>query len=149
VELYTIGYEGLHRREFLARLQRYGISVVADVRRVPLSRKKGFSKNGLSVFLSEQNIAYISFRDLGTSSEMRDELKTTGNYEAFFKRYRSSLVQHDDQLDRILTMVKSGEIVSLLCFENDPGKCHRMIIAEEVKKRNGNGLRIRHVGHCD
>ena len=148
MELYTIGYEGMNQKEFLVLLRGHKISVVADVRRMPSSRKKGFSKNGLAESLLEQGISYVGFKDLGTPGEMRDQLKMTGNYGAFFKKYRRFLAKYTDQLDRIGAMVNSGKRVTLLCYENDPGKCHRMVIAEEVKKRNGNGLTIRHMAYC-
>ncbi len=67
MKIYTIGYEGLKQKAFLAWLQRYEINVIADVRRLPLSRKKGFSKNSLNELLAKNNIEYISYRELGTS----------------------------------------------------------------------------------
>ena len=66
MELYTIGYEGLNEKSFLAWLNRYHISIVADVRQIPLSRKKGFSKTALNKILSKHNINYINFQSLGT-----------------------------------------------------------------------------------
>ncbi len=48
MEIFTIGYEGIDRHQFLAWLNNYNINVVADVRNLPLSRKKGFSKTALS-----------------------------------------------------------------------------------------------------
>ena len=45
MDLFTIGYEGLDQRQFIAHLVHNKISVVADVRHLPLSRKKGFSKS--------------------------------------------------------------------------------------------------------
>lgn len=122
MELYTVGYEGLNQEKFLALLHHYGMSVVADVRKTPLSRKRGFSKTKLSASLSEDNIDYINFRDLGTSSNMRTELKRTGDYESFFQKYKRTLVDYGDQLDRICAMVYGGEKVALLCFEQDPPK---------------------------
>ena len=50
-----------------------------------------------------------------------------------------------ESLDRILKLLENGQKVSLLCFERDPELCHRKIVAEEVKKRNNNGLRINHI----
>ena len=55
MEIYTIGYEGLNQKEFLAWLQHYKINVIADVRQLPLSRKKGFSKNSLNESLAKNN----------------------------------------------------------------------------------------------
>jgi Protein of unknown function, DUF488 len=44
--LYTIGYEGTDIDRFVATLKAVGVQLLADVRALPLSRKRGFSKNG-------------------------------------------------------------------------------------------------------
>ena len=42
--LYTFGYEGFDIDRFIARLKDVGIKTIVDVRQLPLSRKRGFSK---------------------------------------------------------------------------------------------------------
>jgi uncharacterized protein (DUF488 family) len=145
MELYTIGYEGLSQDSFLALLQRYEISVVADVRRMPLSRKKGFSKSSLFQSLSEQHIEYLNYRELGTSKEMRCELKETGDYPTIFSEFKKSIADKNEPLDDIYSMVCSGKKVALLCYERQPQICHRKIVAETIKERDGNGLKIKHL----
>ena len=44
----TIGYEGSTIGDFVAALRHASINVLIDVRELPLSRKKGFSKNQLA-----------------------------------------------------------------------------------------------------
>ena len=145
MELFTIGYEGLDQRQFIAHLIHNKISIVADVRHLPLSRKKGFSKSRLAEMLSKNDIDYISLRELGTSKDMRNKLYATKNYAAFFKDYKKLIVDRQESLDKILRFLEEGRNVSLLCFERDPELCHRKIVAEEIRKRNGNGLRINHI----
>ena len=145
MEIYTIGYEGLTPKHFLSMLNRYEISIVADVRQLPLSRKQGFSKRSLSESLANENIRYVSFSRLGTTKEMRNELKETGDYATLFNKYRKSIVGKYEDLDEICALLKSNEKVALLCFEHDPNYCHRKIVAEEVRKRDGNGLKIKHI----
>jgi uncharacterized protein (DUF488 family) len=145
MELYTIGYEGLSQTGLVGILNQYEISIVADVRRVPSSRKKGFSKRGLEAFLSNHNIGYVSFRDLGTPQEMRAKLKASRDYEGFFNEFREMLAERGEYLSNILALVQHGEKVGLLCFEQDAYKCHRRIVAEEVRRMDGNGLTIRHL----
>ncbi len=45
--VYTIGYEGTDIDRFVSTLKAVGVEVVADVRAIALSRKKGFSKTAL------------------------------------------------------------------------------------------------------
>jgi Protein of unknown function, DUF488 len=46
-----IGYEGLSIGAFVGQLRAEGITIVADVRLTPLSRKPGFSKRALAIAL--------------------------------------------------------------------------------------------------
>jgi uncharacterized protein (DUF488 family) len=43
-QIYTIGYEGTDIERFVRTLKIVGVEQPVDVRAVPLSRKKGFSK---------------------------------------------------------------------------------------------------------
>ena len=145
MEIYTIGYEGLSQKAFLAWLHRYDIDMIADVRHLPLSRKKGFSKNSLNEFLAQNNIEYLSFRELGAPKEMRSELLASGNYKIFFKKYKNNLSKKVDQITKLCEILNSGKKIALLCFEHDAEKCHRKILADEIKKNDGNGLEIKHI----
>ncbi len=40
-------------------------------------------------------------------------------------------------MDELLSIVRSGQRVCLLCFERDPGHCHRSRIAEDRAERIG------------
>ena len=143
--LYTIGYEGINQEEFFNYLKRNNISVVADVRHLPLSRKKGFSKTSLSEFLSNKNIDYVNYRELGADKKLRDKLKESGDYNTFFKAMARSVLNHKEQLTEINQMLCDGKNVALMCFEKNFKFCHRKVVALGVKKMNGNGLKIKHL----
>ncbi len=145
MNLFTIGYEGIDQKQFLSWLHGHNINVVADVRNLPLSRKKGFSKTALSTLLEENDIEYINYRELGAPKELRSFLIETKDYGSFFEKYKNSISNNRDDLDGILNLVTKGKNVALLCFEQDPEKCHRKIVANEVKKREDNGLKIKHL----
>jgi uncharacterized protein (DUF488 family) len=145
MNLYTIGYEGINNNSFMAWLVHHKIDIVADIRQRPLSRKKGFSKNGLRESLSGNNIEYLGFPSLGVPKEMRDELKNTGNYRSFFKKYQESLIFKKQEINDLISKIKSGKRIALLCFEHDPNKCHRIVLAEQIKKLSKNGIEIRHL----
>ena len=63
--LYTIGYEGSSIDEFLTALEAAGIALVIDVRDVPISRKRGFSKNALAGLLAMRKMQYLHLKGLG------------------------------------------------------------------------------------
>lgn len=146
MQLFTIGYEGIDQSQFLSWLSNYKINVVADVRDLPLSRKKGFSKTALSDLLNKNKIDYINYRELGAPKELRSYLFQTKDYKTYFKKYKSIVSKNLAAIDTILDTIKDGKNVVLLCYEKDPATCHRSVVADEVKKRDGNGLKIKHLG---
>ena len=145
MSIYTIGYEGINQKAFVVWLKHHDIYAVADVRNRPLSRKKGFSKNGLRESLNENNIEYLGYPSLGVAKEMRDQLKITGNYNSFFKKYRESLTSKGQEINELISIIKAGKRIALLCYEHDPNKCHRMVLAEQIKKLSKNGFEIHHL----
>lgn len=131
--IYTIGYEGTDIDRFVQTLLAVGIDVIADVRAVPLSRKKGFSKNVLRDRLNEAGIRYLAAQELGDPKPGREAAKI-GDYVSF----RAIYTAHADQPEQVgaienLANVADGESVCLLCFERDPATCHRMIVGERMQ----------------
>lgn len=146
MEIFTIGYEGRTPKEFILWLKNHNIDLVADIRELPLSRKKGFSKAALSDLLEENNIEYVNYRGLGTPKKLRSFLIETKDYKTFFRKCEKIISKNTHDLDNILSSVNKGKRVALLCYEKDPETCHRKIVANEIKKRDGNGLNIQHLG---
>ena len=90
--LFTIGYEGTDIDRFVETLKIVGVEVVADVRAVALSRKKGFSKSALSARLMADGMEYLHFVELGDPKPGRDAARA-GLYDEFRKIYRRHLKQ--------------------------------------------------------
>ena len=145
MDIFTIGYEGVDQKTFTDCLKESKIDVVADVRERLISRKKGFSKNGLRDSLLENNIEYLGCPSLGVPKEIRDQIKATGDYRGFFQNFRESLTSKGQQLDELLELIKAGKRIALLCFERDPNKCHRMVLAEQIRELSDNGFKINHL----
>ena len=144
VSLHTIGYEGRDIDEFVNRLRDFGIGVLVDVRDIPLSRKEGFSKTPLSQYLKENNIEYVHLKELGSPKPLREKVKSDGDYEYFFKEY-SVYIQTQGQAVEDLYQITINNNSCIMCFERDPFSCHRLIVAQEIKKKDGNGLTIKHI----
>lgn len=70
--LYTVGYEGVDLDEFIATLKTFGIKQIIDVRDLPLSRKRGFSKNALASALAEAGVKYLHVKSLGDPKPGRE-----------------------------------------------------------------------------
>ena len=139
--LYTAGYEGQSVESFLDLLKEHSVECLFDVRQMPLSRKKGFSKTALRSHLERNHIKYIHFRELGSPKEIRDKLKETKDYEDFFAAMENHLSGAEDAIEEACRMA-AEKVSCLLCFEKYPEQCHRSLVALKIKERNGNGLTI-------
>lgn len=130
--VYTIGYEGTDIERLVSTLKAVGVRQLADVRAVPISRKKGFSKNSLAARLASEGIGYLPFQSLGDPKPGREAARA-GRYEAFRAIYSAHL-DSPDARDAIeaLAIVTAEEPTCLLCFERDPLTCHRSMIAVEL-----------------
>ena len=82
--LYTVGYEGRSIDDFVTILKSAGVTRLIDVREIPLSRKRGFSKSALKQRLDDESIAYVHYKELGSPSEIRHKLKEDWDYNYFF-----------------------------------------------------------------
>jgi uncharacterized protein (DUF488 family) len=63
------------------------VTLLADVRRNPIGRKKGFSKNALAQGCASVGIRYEHLPELGIASEKRKNLSTQADVEALFAEY--------------------------------------------------------------
>ena len=132
MSIFTIGYEGASLADFLERLKRAGVSTLVDVRELPLSRRRGFSKSQLAAQLERHGIRYVHKRELGAPREIRHELRETGDYRTYFARFNAYLRTQRDALERVVDECVGA--VVLMCFERDPAECHRSVVARELAK---------------
>jgi uncharacterized protein (DUF488 family) len=143
-ELYTIGYEGRDIEEFALDLKNFGIQVLVDVRDLPFSRKKGFSKTPLSQYLQEFDIEYIHLKSLGSPKDLRDKVRNDGDYEYFHKEYSAYIQSQKETIEELYEIVLNNNSC-LMCYERNPYSCHRLDVAREIEKRDGNNLSIQHI----
>jgi uncharacterized protein (DUF488 family) len=135
--IYTIGYQGATLAGFVTALKNAGVQLVLDIRAVPASRKKGFSKSPLTAHLAEAGIAYRHLRGLGTPKLGREAARN-GDLATFEKVFRAHLDEPEALLDfgEACTLAQS-QAVCLLCMERDPHHCHRLIVAERMAHDTG------------
>ena len=143
-QLFTVGYEGASIETFIANLRANKVKCVLDVREAPLSRKRGFSKTQLGRALNDADIRYIHLRELGTPKSVRDELKSTRDYTAFFEKMNLYLAAKKDAIETALSYVLNSTCC-LMCFERLASECHRKLVAQKIKAKDGNGLQITHI----
>lgn len=134
MKLMTIGYEGATLQGFLSTLQRADVSIIADIRELPISRKPGFAKTRLSSALNASNIEYIHLRDLG-DPKLGREAARSGKYDLFREIFDKHLASERAQIALSkLIAISQEHSTCLLCYEREPNLCHRSIVAERIRR---------------
>lgn len=129
MKIYTIGHSTRSFKDFMDILRTYNIELVADVRRIPASRKfPHFNKENLKVELLKTKIQYINFPQLGG---FRKE-----GYLAF-----SQTKEFADTIKKLLEAVGDRTAV-IFCAEILWWRCHRRYIAKKLFKK---GYQIIHI----
>jgi uncharacterized protein (DUF488 family) len=144
--LFTIGYEGISLEEYLVRLLKNNVKVLADVRHNPISMKYGFSKNQLMKYCTSLGIEYMHFPEVGIQSEQRQELSNQSDYDKLFEVYRKkNLTVTGKTQNEILTLLKHHKRIALTCFEANICQCHRKHLAEAIANLPGFTYELKHI----
>jgi len=137
--LYTFGYEGLAIEAFIARLQQLGIASVVDVRELPLSRKKGFSKSAFCEHLKAAGIGYFHVPALGCPKPVRNRYRQDGDWKAYTSDFLDYLNSQKPTVSE-LAKFASRSTVCLVCFEADAAQCHRSYVARAAHRAGAPGV---------
>jgi uncharacterized protein (DUF488 family) len=127
---FTVGYEGRTLPAFIQMLQGVGVERVVDVRALPLSRRKGFSKTPLSQALSDGGIEYVHVRAAGNPfRDQKDDIETC------LALYGKHLDAHPEVVVEVETAI-NGHRAALLCVEGDVHCCHRSVLMDRIVARD-------------
>ena len=108
------------------------MKLLADVRAVPLSRRPGFSKNILAAGLRQAGIDYVGLKALGTPAEGREAARR--HDLARLRRVYAGQLELPEAMAQAAQLVDLAQErpTALLCFERDPGFCHRSLLVEAI-----------------
>lgn len=134
--LYTFGYEGLTIEAFVQRLQAARVGLIVDVRELPLSRKKGFSKSAFREHLTAAGIGYEHRPVLGCPKPVRNQYRADGDWAAYTRGFLAHLRDQKDEV-RALADVARMTRACLVCYEADPEACHRTYVARAAHAVGG------------
>jgi uncharacterized protein (DUF488 family) len=142
--IYTIGHSSHSRERFFSLLQACGITAICDVRSNPYSRySPQFNREELEQSAQSCGMMYRFFgRELGARSE------DFTCYEGGRVRYDrlSETILFRQGLKRVLSGVRQGFQIALMCAEKEPLECHRTILVS--RHLASTGVHIRHI-HSD
>ena len=140
--LWTIGHSTHTLESFMDLLNKHSIQEVWDVRSQPYSKyNRAFNRENIEQELTKNKIIY-SFRghQLGGRISNPDCYDNKGKLQY---QQVARLPQFQSTLNQITHKLKNGDI-ALMCSENDPLKCHRMIlVCRELSQKLEN--KIQHI----
>jgi uncharacterized protein (DUF488 family) len=143
MDIYTVGYEGLALEEFLLQLRRARVKTIVDVRDVPLSRKRGFSKTALAAALDRAGIQYLHVRSLGCPKAIRNKYRANRDWGAYTVAFLKHLRMQATAVAELADLCESCT-AALLCYEADAGFCHRTYVARAAAAISGGS--VFHIG---
>ena len=143
--LATIGYEGGSIEQYLNRLILNDIRLLVDVRKNPISRKYGFSKNTLAKLAASVGVDYTHIPELGIQSADRKNLVTQSDRDRIFDTYELTVLKEQDVALRDLqSLQKSSKRIALTCFEKEYAQCHRSRVVNKLLELD-NTLEVAHL----
>lgn len=124
--VFTIGHSTHEQCRFIDLLRQHNITVVCDVRSKPYSRMNPqFNREELERALRANGITYHFLgEELGARSEDPDCYE--GGKVQYARLARTDLFNRGLKL--LLSEVKDGFRVALMCAEKEPLECHRTIL---------------------
>ena len=105
---------------------------LVDVRELPNSRRRGFSKKALASALADGGIAYVHARALGNPHR---DLYRAGRLAEGEAAYRAHLTAPEGQETLAYLHATLDTPTCLLCLEASPEHCHRRLVAEALRDR--------------
>lgn len=134
-EIWTIGHSTRSIDEFIALLNESHIKAVADVRRFPGSRRHPqFSQSQLASALADAGIEYFHLPELGGRREPRPDSPNIAWRNEAFRGYADYMMTADFRagMKRLLEIAGRSR-TAILCAEAVWWRCHRSLIADELK----------------
>jgi uncharacterized protein (DUF488 family) len=142
--IWTIGHSTRTIEEFLEILHEWRIEILVDVRHFPGSRRfPHFNKPELSRALSAAGICYEHLVELGGRRPVKADSHNLAWRNASFRGYADYMESEAfrEGIDRLLKIASAGR-TAIMCSEAVWWRCHRSMIADDLKVR---GVEVLHI----
>jgi uncharacterized protein (DUF488 family) len=142
---YTVGHSTRSREQLLDILLPEHITVVADVRAFPGSRRHPqFGRENLRHWLPEAGIDYVHMPALGGRRRPQGDSINTGWHELAFRGYADYMATAEfahglQELEQLAHTHKTA----IMCAEAVWWRCHRRLISDALTAR---GWKVEHLG---
>jgi uncharacterized protein (DUF488 family) len=149
LRIWSLGHSSLSLSDFLALLQGHEIERIADVRRFPGSRAHPqFNPEPLGQALAEAQIDYQPLLELGGRRKARSDSANSVWRHPAFRGYADYMETNEFQagLERLVGLAEERR-TAMMCSEALWWRCHRSLIADDLKARGAEVLHIFSDGH--
>lgn len=142
--IFTIGHSTRTIEEFLDLLFSFDIKVLADIRRLPGSRKyPQFDQDALKKSLPENEIEYIYIEDLGGRRKVSPDSKNTTWRNKSFQGYADYMeTESFENGVKELEKLALEKNTAMMCSEAVWWRCHRSMVSDYLKAKGWEVLHI-------
>lgn len=134
MSFFTVGHSTRSLDELVALLHEHEITLLADVRTIPGSRRMPhFSRASLASALPERGIGYVHMPALGGLRQPRPNSVNLGWRNMSFRGYADYMAQPEFR-SGMAELIELGRDagVAIMCAEAVPWRCHRSLIADAL-----------------
>ena len=149
--IWTIGHSTDPIDDFLAKLRAHEITLLADVRRFPGSRRHPqFSQAALSASLDAAHIRYLHLPELGGRRRPRKDSHNSAWRLDAFRGYADYMetAEFASGMSRMLDAAEQQR-VAIMCAERVWWSCHRALISDWLKSAGHEVVHILAVDRAD
>ena len=146
--IYTIGHSTRTIEEFLELLFSFNIKILADIRRLPGSRKyPQFDQDALKKSLEENGIHYVYIDDLGGRRPAQKDSKNTTWRNKSFQGY-ADYMETESFANGAAELAKLAfeKPTAMMCSEAVWWRCHRSMVSDYFKAKGWEVLHIMALG---
>lgn len=133
--LWTIGHSTHSMETFIGMLNAFHIEVLADIRRLPGSRKyPHFNQEELELTLSRHNIRYVYLPELAGRRKVNPDSQNTAWRNRSFQGY-ADYMETSEFMHGVQTLMEIATEfrTAIMCAEAVWWRCHRSMVADYFK----------------
>ncbi len=142
--IWTIGHSNRTIEEFISLLHSFEITLLADVRHFPGSKKFAhFNKEALKLSLNTAGIEYMHFIELGGRRKPLPDSKNSAWRLAAFRGYADHMQTKEfKNAFELLKETAFAKRTAIMCSEAVWWSCHRSLISDRLK---ADGWQVQHI----
>jgi len=135
-QCFTIGHGNYPIDLFIDNVRSAGIDTIIDVRSTPYSRfNPHFNRENLEKSLKKRDIGYRFMGDrLGGRYTDPGLLFPDGTVD-YRKVQDTELFK--EGISQLISIISSGKIITLMCAEKEPERCHRFVLISPILQFKG------------